>query len=136
MQFVSPRKCSVTCTYSRWPRVRGLPWRDGWVLKVTGNRALRQLKRNRRGAHFTLSPVARLLDEEVTDRLALRSGLAGLSRRQREVITLRHLADMPEAEVAEVLGLEVGTVKQHASRGRAALKGALDVVQPGGEHGG
>jgi RNA polymerase sigma factor (sigma-70 family) len=126
---------ALAVAYDRWPRVRDLPWRDGWVLKVAGNGALRQLKRNSRRAQFASSPV-RLLDEEVTDRMALRSGLAGLSRRQREVITLRYLADMPEAEVAEVLGLEVGTVKQHASRARAVLKGALDVVQPGGEHGG
>lgn len=123
---------AVAC--DRWARVRDLPWRDGWVLKVCGNRALRQLKRNSRSARFA-SPPARGLEEEVTDRLALRSGLAGLSRRQREVVTLRYLADMPEAQVAEVLGLEVGTVKQHASRGRAALKGALGVVEPGGECG-
>ena len=125
---------ALAVAYDRWPRVRGLPWRDGWVLKVAGNRALRQIKRNGRQAQFASSP-ARLLDEEVTDRMALRSGLAGLSRRQREVVTLRYLADMSEAEVAEVLGLEVGSVKQHASRARAALKGALGVVQPGGEHG-
>ena len=125
---------ALAVAYDRWARVRGLPWRDGWVLKVTGNRALRQLKRNSRRAQFVASPT-RLLDEEVTDRMTLRSGLAGLSRRQREVITLRYLADMSEAEVAAVLGLDVGTVKRHASRARAALKGALDSLQPGGEHG-
>lgn len=125
---------ALAVAYDRWVRVRDLPWRDGWVLKVTGNRALRQVKRNSRRAQVASSP-ARLLDEEVTDRLALRSGLAGLSRRQREVVTLRYLADMPEAEVAAVLGMGVGAVKQHASRARAALKGALGVVEPGGEHG-
>lgn len=125
---------ALAVAYDRWARVRDLPWRDGWVLKVAGNRALRQLERNSRRAQLA-SPPVRLFDEEVTDRLALRSGLAGLSRRQREVVTLRYLADMSEAEVAQVLGLEVGTVKQHASRARAALKGALDVLQGGGEHG-
>lgn len=125
---------ALAVAYDRWARVRGLPWRDGWVLKVAGNRALRQLKRNGRRGQLASAP-ARLLDEEVADQMALRSGLAGLSRRQREVITLRYLADMPEAEVAEVLGLEVGTVKQHANRARAALKGALGEVEPGGECG-
>lgn len=125
---------ALAVAYDRWARVRDLPWRDGWVLKVTGNRVLRQLRRNSRRAQITSSP-ARSLDEEVTDRLALRSGLAGLSRRQREVVTLRYLADMSEAEVAQVLGMGVGAVKQHASRARAALKGAVGVVQPGGGHG-
>ena len=37
------------------------------------------------------------------------------------VFLRRYLADLPEAEVAGVLGCTVGTVKQHASRGLAAL---------------
>lgn len=125
---------ALALAYDRWSRVRQLPYRDGWVLKVTGNRALRQLKRNNRRPHVAAVPV-RSVDEEVTNQLTLRSGLAGLSRRQREVVTLRYLADMPEAEVAEILGLDAGTVKQHASRGRSALKGSLGVFQPGGERG-
>ena len=125
---------ALAVAYHRWPKVRDLPYRARWVLKVTANRSLRRLKRNSRRRHLVPAP-ARLLDEEVTDRLALRSGLACLSRRQREVVTLRYLADMPEIEVAEVLGLDVGTVKQHASWGRAALKGALGVFRPRGECG-
>ena len=125
---------ALAIAYDRWARVRDLPYRDGWVLKVTGHRALRQLRRNSRRAQFA-PPPARWLDGDVTDRLALRSGQAALSRRQREVVTLRYLADMPEAEVAEVLGLDVGTVKQHASRARAALRGSLAGLQAGGDGG-
>ena len=51
--------------------------------------------------------------------------LRSLSRRQREVVALRYLADLPEADVARALGCSVGTVKQHASRGLAALRVAL-----------
>ena len=51
--------------------------------------------------------------------------LRRLSRRQREVVAMRYLADLPEAEVAAALGCSVGTVKQHASRGLAALRAAL-----------
>ena len=40
---------------------------------------------------------------------------------EREVVALRYLADLPEADVARALGCSVGTVKQHASRGLAAL---------------
>ena len=38
-----------------------------------------------------------------------------LSRRQREVLVLRFLADLPEADVAKALGCSVGSVKVHAS---------------------
>jgi DNA-directed RNA polymerase specialized sigma24 family protein len=60
----------------------------------------------------------------------VRQALAGLSRRQRAVLVLRYCEDLPEAEVAELLGCSVGTVKTHAHRGMAALRERL-----GGEFG-
>ncbi|MGH9062770.1 MAG: sigma factor-like helix-turn-helix DNA-binding protein [Acidimicrobiales bacterium] len=52
-------------------------------------------------------------------------GLQSLSRRQRQVVVLRYLADRPAGEVAEVLGCSSGSVKTHATRGLAALRRAL-----------
>jgi DNA-directed RNA polymerase specialized sigma24 family protein len=46
------------------------------------------------------------------------------------VLVLRYCEDLPEAEVAELLGCSVGTVKTHAHRGMAALRERL-----GGEFG-
>ncbi|HEU4397586.1 MAG TPA: sigma-70 family RNA polymerase sigma factor, partial [Actinomycetota bacterium] len=43
--------------------------------------------------------------------------LAGLPARYREAVVLRHVEDLPYAEVAEVLGQPVGTVKTHVHRG-------------------
>jgi RNA polymerase sigma factor (sigma-70 family) len=60
-------------------------------------------------------------------RIDLHRALDTLSRRQREVIVLRFLADLPEAEVARALGCSVGSVKQHASRGLAALRNVMAV---------
>ena len=48
--------------------------------------------------------------------------LASLSGRQRDVVTLRYLADTSEADVADELGISVGTVKTHASRGVETLR--------------
>ena len=56
------------------------------------------------------------------DRMELVAHLARLPRRQREVVVLRYLADLPEATVAAALGCSTGTVKQHASRGLCALR--------------
>jgi RNA polymerase sigma-70 factor (ECF subfamily) len=60
------------------------------------------------------------------DRLDLLAALRQLPAAQREVIGLHHLADLPVAEVAETLGIPVGTVKARLSRGRAALAHLLE----------
>jgi RNA polymerase sigma-70 factor (sigma-E family) len=52
--------------------------------------------------------------------------LRGLQRRQREVLVLRYFSDMTEAQVADALGISVGSVKAYGSRGLAALRVTMD----------
>ncbi|MBF9070742.1 SigE family RNA polymerase sigma factor [Streptacidiphilus fuscans] len=52
--------------------------------------------------------------------------LRGLQRRQREVLVLRYFSDMTEAQVADTLGISVGSVKAYGSRGLAALRVTMD----------
>lgn len=69
------------------------------------------------------------------DRLALVAALRALSHQQREALALHYLADIPVAEVAETLGVPVGTIKARLSRGRAALVAVLgDAEVFGGSH--
>jgi len=59
------------------------------------------------------------------ERDLLLRALLTLTARQRRVVVLRYLLDLPEAEVAADLGVSVGTVKSTASRGLAQLRTAL-----------
>ncbi|MEU2429072.1 SigE family RNA polymerase sigma factor [Streptomyces sp. NPDC007861] len=59
------------------------------------------------------------------ERDALIKAMRGLQRRQREVLVLRYFADMTEAQVAETLGISLGSVKAYGSRGIAALRVAM-----------
>ncbi|WP_406862253.1 SigE family RNA polymerase sigma factor [Streptomyces sp. HUAS MG47] len=62
------------------------------------------------------------------ERDALIKAMRGLQRRQREVLVLRYFADMTEAQVAETLGISLGSVKAYGSRGIAALRVAMEAT--------
>ena len=51
-----------------------------------------------------------------------RRALAALPERQREVLTLRFLADLSDTEIAETTGMSAGNVRSAASRGMATLR--------------
>jgi RNA polymerase sigma-70 factor (sigma-E family) len=51
-----------------------------------------------------------------------------LPRRQRQVLVLRYYLDQSEAQIADLLEVSVGSVKQHASRALAALARSLEAA--------
>ena len=59
-------------------------------------------------------------DHAVRD--AVLTALDVLSPRQRAVVVLRYYEDLPEAEIADILGCSPGTVKSAASRAMARLR--------------
>ena len=54
--------------------------------------------------------------------------LRRIPARQREAVVLRYWADLPEAEIAELMGVTVGAVKSYISRGTAKLGLLLEGV--------
>lgn len=63
------------------------------------------------------------------DRLLLTRLLQSLPQRERQVVVLRHYVDLSEREVADLLGVSIGTVKSSASRGLATLRAELALQQ-------
>lgn len=59
---------------------------------------------------------------DVATRVAVRQILAALTERQRAVVVLRLFDDLPEAQVAQILGCAVGTVKATMSQALARLR--------------
>lgn len=109
--------------YTRWWRIR--PDAARWVSRVSANNAI-DVWRKRNRTELTADELLRAHDgEPIVERLALADALSRLSKRQREVVVLRYLAGYPEADVAEILDVSVGSVKTHASRGLSRLRSSL-----------
>lgn len=88
--------------------------RNRWRSEGRGRRAVLRLDRRNEVHH----------DPEPRDG-SVAAALATLSMRQREAVVLHHMADLPVAEVAELMQLSVPAVKTHLQRGRAALAAVL-----------
>ena len=63
--------------------------------------------------------------ERMTDRMAVEAGLGALPAREREVLVLAYLHDLPLATCAEICGVPVGTIKSRLSRARRLLREEL-----------
>jgi RNA polymerase sigma factor (sigma-70 family) len=117
--------------YARWPKVAGLPYRDGWVLKVTTNLVIDRLRRRR--PEIVPAPVDDF-EDGVALRLALSAALLTLAPRQRQAVAPRYLGGLSDREVAQALGISLGSVKTHIHRGlnalRARLGASLEEVVP------
>ena len=68
--------------------------------------------------------------DAVEDHLVLQNALRRIGGRQRTVLVLRYFEDLSEQQVADVLGLSVGTVKSQAHRGLARLREAFGDREP------
>lgn len=83
-------------------------------------------RRTRRRRELPPTPLAAFGPEDrYADFALLRDALALLPPRQRAVVVLRYYHDLSEAEVADRLGIQVGTVKSAGARGLAALRARM-----------
>lgn len=76
----------------------------------------------------TLEPVDEMSERtitSVTDRLAIDEALESLPEDYRSAVVLRDVGDLDYAEIADVLGVPVGTVKSRIARGRRMLADEL-----------
>ncbi len=115
---------ALTRLYVSWWRLSAASHRDAWVVRVTTNLAMDALRRRRRSVPGS-GAVTTQMDDVVVLRVALADALRRLPRRQRQVVVLRYLSDLSEADVASALGVSTGAVKSHLHRALASLRASL-----------
>jgi RNA polymerase sigma-70 factor (sigma-E family) len=118
----------------RWKRVRCMDRPAAYARRILINLVLHDADRRsrRRTELWPQDDAAEAADEsaarallEVDDLAEFRWAMAQLPARQRAVLVLRYWADLPVAEVADILGCSEGTVKSTASRAAARLAETL-----------
>jgi RNA polymerase sigma-70 factor (ECF subfamily) len=98
---------------------------DAWLHRIAVRAALAEARRGRHRRAAELEHVARraAAAEDLAGALEL---LDGLPPRQRAALTLRYVHDLPDDAIARALGCRPGTVRSLLSRGRDALRAAMD----------
>jgi RNA polymerase sigma-70 factor (ECF subfamily) len=126
---------AFVAAYRALPRFRaGEPFRP-WLLRIVVNQA-RNAVRTRQRAHALVDRAAAWHDDVLGDepasnaltverRAALVLALGELRAPDREILALRFLLDLSEAETATALQLPKGTVKSRTARALVRLRGAL-----------
>ena len=107
---------------------------EAWVLGIARKRAIDLLRRR----HANVVPIEELRDiagddgRELAERYAraseVRGALERLPREQREVLTLAYFGDLTQTEIADRLGVPLGTVKARTFRGLRRLADILGTV--------
>ena len=113
-------------------------WRQGeaqvftWTYRVAGNLCTDRLRKRR--PHAAMDGIAEQADSlpdavtqmtEVERTNALQTALTSLPDRQRQAVVLRHLEGLSNPQIAAIMDLSVEAVESLTSRGKRALKLAL-----------
>jgi RNA polymerase sigma-70 factor (sigma-E family) len=117
-------------TYLAWDRIEDRGALDGYVRRAMVNTHISWWRRRRLEEYPTDEiPDRAVADDSGTSDLAdtLRRAVDRLPQRMRAAVVLRYFEDMTEAEVADVLGVSLGTVKSTVSRAVAKLRIDVDL---------
>jgi len=122
-------QASLVKLYQAWPRLDTDADPDAYLRRIVVNthRSWWRSRWRRERPVAALPDGAGAADMAATHAVGavVRQALAGLPRQQRAVLVLRYFEDLPEAEIAALLGCSPGSVKTHAHRGLRTLRELL-----------
>ncbi|GAA1286670.1 DNA-directed RNA polymerase sigma-70 factor [Planotetraspora silvatica] len=105
-----------------WHRVIRKDDPEGYVRTIMARQHISWWRRRRRERLMADAPDRGYTDVRLDGDDALWAELATLPPRQRAVLVLRYYEDLPDAEIAAILGVSTGTVRSQASRALDKLR--------------
>jgi RNA polymerase sigma-70 factor (sigma-E family) len=114
--------------WNRWAHLREPEAASAYLYRSVINGARAALRRQRLGRWFTSGEATAVVDLDTG--VDLLEALGRLPLRKRACVVLRYYADLSEAEVADVLGVSVGTVKSQTHKALRQLASDLGESAP------
>jgi RNA polymerase sigma factor (sigma-70 family) len=104
-----------------------------WLQRIAANRVIDQLRRERRDRPLD-DAVERVVEWDLSEPgdAAFVERMATLGAERRAVVVLRYGLDLGPAEIAEVLGIPVGTVNSRLARALTQLRREVEARADGG----
>lgn len=99
-----------------------------WLLGIARFKAIDRLRKLERERRTVLDDHRHAVDEAdvAADRLLVREAMSWLRPEQQQVLELAFYEDLTHHQIADKLGMPLGTVKSHARRGMQRLRRFLD----------
>jgi RNA polymerase sigma-70 factor (sigma-E family) len=117
---------ALTRAAGRWGRIHSAP--EAYVRQIMYREQVSSWRRRARRRETTMADPpdqAAVPDTGAEARLIVREALRALPAGKRAVLVLRYLEDLPEAQVASILGCSVGTVRSQTSKAITQLRSVL-----------
>ena len=95
---------------------------EAWLVTIAHRKAIDQYRARRRRAEPVATPPDGVAGDRASARLELCEALAELPDKQRSAVAFHHVAGLPHAEVAAILGGSPEAARKAASDGIARLR--------------
>ena len=117
--------------YLHWEDVRRMDVPEAWLYRVGINRCKNYRRTLRRAARLVErlgGSVEEAAQADWSWEVDFTAVFQPLPPRQRTAVTLRYLAGLSMAEIAEAMGISEGAVGSHLHKARESLRKALEAV--------
>lgn len=118
---------AFVAAYERWDEVGQMENAAGWVRRVAMNRALSRFRRAAAEGRALIRVSQPFEAPGVsTDSLAVWMAIRRLSKRQAMTVVLAYYEGLEQAEIAQLCGCSIETVRTHLKRAKARLRHLLE----------